>query len=74
MQPEKKLKRFAKVALALSKTQMVAFTLDRTALAFYHPSRKRGVVEPGVTASSAGRPGWPGLRWSATLANPYAIR
>jgi beta-glucosidase len=47
LRPEQELKAFAKVALAPGQTQTVSFTLDETALAFYDPSLKRWVAEPG---------------------------
>jgi beta-glucosidase len=46
--PEKELKAFAKVALAPGEIRTVTFTLDETALAFYHPGLKRWVAEPGT--------------------------
>ncbi len=45
--PPQELKRFAKIALAPGATQMVEFTLDERAFAFYDPYAKRWVVEPG---------------------------
>jgi beta-glucosidase len=45
--PRKELKRFAKLALEPGEEQIVAFTLDERALAFYDPQQKRWVAEPG---------------------------
>ncbi|HYF75571.1 MAG TPA: glycoside hydrolase family 3 C-terminal domain-containing protein [Symbiobacteriaceae bacterium] len=46
--PPQELKAFAKVALAPGESATVAFALDERAFAFYDPSVKRWVVEPGV--------------------------
>jgi beta-glucosidase len=47
MRPEKELKAFVKVALEPGQAKTVTFTLDRDALSFYDPARKRWVAEPG---------------------------
>ncbi|MBI5029916.1 MAG: glycoside hydrolase family 3 C-terminal domain-containing protein [Chloroflexi bacterium] len=45
--PPKELKRFAKVALNPGESQMLTFTLDERAFAFYDVTQARWVVEPG---------------------------
>ncbi len=57
VRPDKELKAFAKVILQPGETKSVEFTLDQDALAYYDPSKKAWVVEPGdfevlVAASS----------------------
>jgi beta-glucosidase len=46
--PVKELKAFRKIALKPGQTRAVAFTLDRSAMAFYDPARHDWVTEPGV--------------------------
>jgi beta-glucosidase len=45
--PVQELKGFRRVNLAPGESQMVHFTLDRSALAFYNPTKKDWTVEPG---------------------------
>jgi beta-glucosidase len=47
VRPEKELKAFAKVALEPGQTKTVTLTLDRDALSFYNPARKRWMTEAG---------------------------
>ncbi|MFN8470976.1 MAG: glycoside hydrolase family 3 C-terminal domain-containing protein [Anaerolineae bacterium] len=47
VRPDKELKAFARVELAPGETKTVDFTLDQDALAYYDPSTKAWVVEPG---------------------------
>jgi beta-glucosidase len=64
--PPKELKAFVKVSLAPGETQTVQFELDARAFAFYDPSRKQWVVEPGefeLLAGSSSRD----IRTRATL-------
>ncbi len=46
--PVKELKAFRRVELSPRESQTVAFTLDRSAMAFYDPGKKDWVVEPGM--------------------------
>jgi beta-glucosidase len=46
--PPQELKAFAKVALAPGESRTVTFDLDERAFAFYDPSVKGWVAEPGV--------------------------
>jgi beta-glucosidase len=58
VRPQKELKAFAKVRLAPGETRTVTFTLDAEALAYYDPSQKGWVTEPGdfeVLVSSSAR-------------------
>jgi beta-glucosidase len=45
--PVQELKGFRRVNLAPGETQTVRFTLDRSALAFYSPTKKDWMVDPG---------------------------
>ena len=46
--PVKELKAFRRVVLKPGETQSVAFTLDKSAMAFYAPEKKDWVAEPGT--------------------------
>ncbi|HXI84344.1 MAG TPA: glycoside hydrolase family 3 C-terminal domain-containing protein [Verrucomicrobiae bacterium] len=46
--PVKELKAFRKVVLKPGQTQTVSFTLDKNAMAFYDPTKKDWVAEPGA--------------------------
>ncbi len=47
VRPEKELKQFAKVALKPGEIQTLNLTLDEQSLAYYDPSAKQWIVEPG---------------------------
>ena len=48
VRPRQELKRFAKITLKPGESQIVTFTLDDRALAFYDPYKKAWVVEAGT--------------------------
>ena len=52
--PVKELKAFRRIVLKPGQSQTVSFTLDKAAMAFYDPSRKDWVAEPGVFEVLAG--------------------
>jgi len=45
--PIQELKGFRRVSLTPGETKVVQFTLDRSALAFFSPTKKEWVAEPG---------------------------
>ena len=52
--PEKELKAFRRVELRRGEAWTISFTLDRGALAYFDPAKKKWVVDPGVYQALAG--------------------